>query len=73
MASAPVDKTAMDYHAPRSSLADRLRAEQVIRKVERQAFGMTTRNYHRNQRRQQVAFAVMLVIGVLALLALAIV
>lgn len=55
----------MDYHAPKSSLAERVRTEHVLRRIERQAYGFTTRAYHDRERRQSVAFVVLVALCVL--------
>lgn len=66
------DEGVMDYTPPRQNVLSRMRQEKVIRRVERQAFGFSTRNYHRNERVQRVAFALLSSLACLGLLALAI-
>lgn len=66
------DEKVMDYTPPRQNVLSRLRDEQVIRRVERQAFGFSTRNFHRNERVQRVLFAVLCSLTGLGLLALAV-
>lgn len=53
----------MDYQAP-PSLLERMRTEQVVRRIDRQAFGFTTRDFHRRARLQQVAFVFLLLLSV---------
>lgn len=62
------DENDMDYHAPGSTLAERMRTAQVLRKIDKQAYGFSTRNYHRNERIKDVAFVVMAVLMVAAAL-----
>ncbi|WP_157965452.1 hypothetical protein [Euzebya rosea] len=66
------DEKAMDYTPPRQNVLSRLRDEQVIRRVERQAFGFSTQNYHRNERVKRALFAVLCSLTGLGLAAMAI-
>lgn len=58
----------MDYHAPGASLAERMRTNHVIRKVDKQAYGFSTLNFHRNERLKHIAFVAMSILMVAAVL-----
>lgn len=68
--SVVTDERVMDYTPPRQNVLSRIRQEQVIRRVERQAFGFSTTNFHRNQRLHRLAFALLSGLAVFGLLAL---
>ena len=62
----------MDLNLPPQSASERLRSLTISRRSDRQRYGITTRNYHRNQQIQQVSFLVLLVLSGLGLLLLAV-
>lgn len=62
------DENDMDYHAPGSTLAERMRTAQVLRKIDKQAYGFSTQNYHRNERIKDVTFVVLAVLMAVAVL-----
>ena len=68
--SVPADQGAMDFHAPRPSVVERIRMGRTLRRIDRQAFGFTTRNFHRNEKLHQSAFAVLVLLSVAGLVGL---
>jgi hypothetical protein len=54
----------MDHHLPQQRVTDRIRARRVSQRLAATRLGRTTRNHHRVQELQQVAFIALLAIGV---------
>lgn len=60
----------MDFEISRPSLVERARMGRTLRRIDRQAFGFTTRNFHRNERLHQVTFVVLMVLSTIGLIGL---
>ena len=60
----------MDFSHPGTAVRERQRAAAVARRLERNREGVTTRNFHRNQRLMNAAFVVLLLISTMLAAAL---
>ncbi|WP_370326978.1 hypothetical protein [Euzebya sp.] len=62
----------MHQQVNRQSVRERVRTERVVRRIERQRYGQSTRDFHRRQRLQRVAFGLLVAVVALSALALAV-